>query len=453
MFQQGKIEKSVLWHGPLVRQGTELLPPLITLIPIMLLHVILIIIGFQYSRIVGLDFKVYYEAALCWDIGCNPWKLKLALLQNNSSILPFLYPPPFFILFRPFLFFSVTSAYGIWLFLMELMLLPIYALLVLSVRDAGIPLSDRNKSIVFAMLLLSGPTIEALLVGQVQILIALLLLIYWYSLCHKYSGLAGVSLAAACIFKPFLAVCIICALWFRLWPVIPFFILALLFVILISASASIGTKEYIEYFAAMNDFSVVLSQLSRFDLSPSRFFFRTSDIFDPNFALFLMAFSFVIVLFYKLTLSVLACSFIVIPIDSTKNRMLACGIFCLLLPLCSPVIWGHYFILSLFAYIVVIIGILDCSMPDSDVLRFRIVQSLKILCVIIPLGNFYSCVYPIFCERDIMAMFCLLYWPCIIITTIASAIHYIPGMIWKKRKSDCSGWLRYSRKMSERFYD
>lgn len=436
MFQHFIIKRLALRIRFLMKLSIELLPHYDIMIPIAFAHAILIIVGVLYSGITAIDFKVYYEAAICRDIGSNPWQFKLARISADSSILPFLYPPLFFVFFRPFLFLDFTSAYVVWVILMELLLIPMYFLLALSARDVGIDLSNRNKGIILSMLLLTGPTMEAVLVGQVQILTALLLLIYWYSLSHRYSAIAGMSLALACIFKPFVVIVMICALWFKEWLVIHYFILTIVFMFFASMSIGIEIREYVDYSDAMRDFSMVLDRLSSFDLSPSRFYIRSMYIFDQRFASVLMALSFFIVCLYKLTIPALALSFVFSPVDSIRNRMLASGIFGLLLPLCSPIIWGHYFIWSLFAYIVVIISLVDCKIPDRDMPRFRIIQTLKILCILMPLGNFYSCVYPILSERDLMAIFCLLYWPCIILTALASAIYYIPLSFIKAQSED-----------------
>lgn len=417
----------------LMSRGIDLFPSMNSMSIILLIHLFLIIVGLEFSHIEALDFKVYYEAAVCWDFGCNPWQLKLNRFRTDPSILPFLYPPPFFVLFRPFLSLNPTSAYGTWLLLMELLLIPVYVLLAISVRDAGIQLTNRNKTIIFSILFLSGPTIEGLLVGQVQVLTASAMLIYWYSLSNRLPGLAGISLALACFLKPFLLIAILCAIWFREWRVIHYFVLTVIIIIFISSVLGIGIKAYVDYFTAMSEFAQIVNQLLYFDLSPSRFLIRWAYTLPPRFSNLVFTANFTLVVFHKITILLLTLSFFFIPFDSTRNRTLACGMFALLLPLCAPVIWGHYFIWSLFAYIIGIIGILDGSIPDKHVPGFTVMRNLKLLCVLLPLVYFYSCVYPVFFIKNLMFLNYISYWPCIIITSVACAFRYFPKIVLKIR--------------------
>lgn len=231
----------------LLSHVVQLFPCLKATIAIVLMHIFLIVVGLQFSGVAAVDFKVYYEAAVWWNYGSNPWQLKLAQFQADSYDLPFLYPPPFFIFFTPFISLDVTSAFITWTCLMESLMIPTYIILALSVRDAGIELTERNKSIIFATLLLSGPTMEGLVVGQVQMITLFAVLLYWYSISHKWPGFAGVCLAIACLIKPFLAVAILCAIWFREWRVVHYFFLTIFLVFFLSLCGGVTIRSYVDY--------------------------------------------------------------------------------------------------------------------------------------------------------------------------------------------------------------
>jgi len=390
---------------------------------VLTIHLLLLVIGLRYTKIGMLDFEVYYKAVQCHAIGCNPWQLHLDQIFEGSKALPFLYTPIFLVIFHPLLSFDLVSAYFVWTLCMELLLVATYVLLALSLQTAGVPLNNKIKVIALSTLFLCGQTMEGLINGQVHIIIALAMLSYWYALSCKKTHIAGVSLALACLFKPFFGLGILCALWFRQWSTVFYFLLTLVIGFIASAMLGISSRDYSYYYNAMNEFAVSLAAKREFDFAPARFVtwgLRAALGIDHSASL-PAANSFTVIQYAVICL--LAWSFMRTPNSSPQSRMLACGIFSSIIPLSSPIIWSHYFLWSMFSFVLLFAFLFNRPTSYKGIFESSTLQNLILCCLIVSLGRFYT-YYPGVGVLDIFLI--LIVWPSLFITMLVSAFVCAP---------------------------
>jgi len=81
---------------------------------------------------------------------------------------------------------------------------------------------------------------------------------------------------------------------------------------------------------------------------------------------------------------------------------------------------------SLFAYIVFVVKVMDSSILKEEVFISGVNRTLKVLCLLMPLGFFYYLNYPILYSETLLILPLMTYWPCVTMTALGSAIYYIP---------------------------
>ena len=148
------------------------------------------------------DFASYYYAARAAQEGLDPYDkralTKLAKLdETRASVHPFLYPPPFLLVVRPFTRLTLLSAYHQWFVLTELC----GVLAVLTLALWWRPLHWAAPAVLFLLLAAITAVPNNLIMGQANFPVLLLLVLALILDARDQPIPAGVLLGAACMAK------------------------------------------------------------------------------------------------------------------------------------------------------------------------------------------------------------------------------------------------------------
>jgi hypothetical protein len=164
-----------------------------------------VILAFEWTRMAGnpanaTDFSIYYRAALQFKAHSS------ALYQTGTiGFDQYLYPPPCILLYLGFLPFSEHTAYFIYSTLMYLCLAAALLICQIFCKQAGYPISRRERIGLLIFAFASAPMYHNASLGQTDCLVLLFSVLYLYFMGSR-PAIAGLLLALA--------------IWIKIYPVL-----------------------------------------------------------------------------------------------------------------------------------------------------------------------------------------------------------------------------------------
>jgi len=144
------------------------------------------------------DFKTYYYAAKAYRAGLDPYYLRsLSQVAGRTIGFPFAYPPATLILLQPLLKLDYSTAYTFYLGLKILAFATLFYLW--NRRLLALPLS--GMLLVFTLVGFGGAALVDLTAGNISIFEQLFLWGGFLAILRQKSGLAGIALLFASLFK------------------------------------------------------------------------------------------------------------------------------------------------------------------------------------------------------------------------------------------------------------
>lgn len=177
---------------------------LLAIVLILLKVLLLFTSALSLSRpfLLGTDFRAFYTGGrmLSQTVTSDFYNLSTQYsyqrvftpkLTNQKQLMPFIYPPFVALFFRPLAVYPFEIAYRIWIVLQIALLILVFKLTLKSLKKITYPF----KFLLVAMILLFPPLWNALLQGQLSVIIIFSLVTSWLSLKSGKNVLGGLCLS------------------------------------------------------------------------------------------------------------------------------------------------------------------------------------------------------------------------------------------------------------------
>lgn len=290
------------------------------------------------------DFRIYYTSALLFLEGVNPYTAKDALL------VPFLYPPITILIFLPFLAFSLQLAGLFWTVINIFLLLVSFYVLIILFEEK---ITSNSTLILFGLTCLYFPVKYTLGMGQINILVLFVLVLFIYFYKGKRIAYAGSMLSVAILLKIVPIIILPYLLLRKEFKIVFVVIFSLLFVTIVSFLI-FGPMIYQIYLSAVIP-ELLFSPWKGDYYNQALTGLLTREITDIQLRLLLKNFisaSLVFITFFILWWR-----------RKTKDPSLAISVLITLSLIVSSFSWQHHFVWLLIPYTVIFFTIREYKLP------------------------------------------------------------------------------------------
>ena len=169
--------------------------------------------GVRLGRVQPMDFPSFYWAAdLAFNAGRSPYGADAfaeAITQTGQHIFPYYYPPPCLLFFYPLSVLTYPQAKAALIIANHISLLGVIFLLITRILPSGLgrPLPTLEVLVSVVYIFAFHPLLVTLHVGQINLLVLILLCLFWEAMkSNRSPALIAAALAGAIVLKTYPAI-------------------------------------------------------------------------------------------------------------------------------------------------------------------------------------------------------------------------------------------------------